>query len=206
VVKIKICGVKDLVTAELLAEKKVNFIGFVFAESSRQISAQKAARISRILPSNIKKVGVFVNEKISVIERLVEECNLDIVQLHGNESPEYCLGLKKCQVIKAFKVKDRNIGKESQQYPVDYLLLDSFTANAEGGSGKSFDWELTNGQTFNKPVILAGGLNSINVQEAIEKVNPYAVDVSSGVETNGVKDVAKIIEFIEKVRGVNHVA
>ena len=205
-VKIKICGVKDLATAELLAELKVDFMGFVFAASPRQISARRATQISQMLPSQIKKVGVFVNETRSVIERLIEECSLDIVQLHGDESPKHDLNFRNCQVIKAFRVKDQNTVNEVKKFSVDYLLLDSFVANSVGGTGQTFNWDLIKGQSFTKPVILAGGLNTYNVKQVIERVNPYAVDVSSGVETNGVKDVEKIRKFVEIVRGVNYVA
>ena len=164
-----------------------DFIGFVFAASRRKIYTGKGMMIARSLSSSVKTVGVFVNETVEQMVNIAEYVGLDYLQLHGDEGEAVSKQLPR-PVIKAFSVKDKSI-KNIMNYPCDYYLIDS----PGGGTGKSFDWKLLD--KFNldaSKLILAGGLNPENVQEAIRVVKPAGVDVSSGIETNGAKDIKKI--------------
>lgn len=206
-VKVKICGIKDLKTALAAINAGADALGFVFAPSSRRISSQEAKTLIQALPSFIIKVGVFVDAPIKMVDDIACYCNLDVIQLHGHESPAYCSFLRrKHQVIKAFQVKKGVSEALINNYPVDAVLLDTYIPERAGGTGKSFDWTVARNLKLNHPLILAGGLTPKNVSEAIVLVNPYAVDVSSGVETNGKKDITKIHEFIVKAKGEKHVS
>lgn len=198
--KVKICGITDGETARLAVQAGADALGFVFARSRRQITPKKAKEIIASLPPKTLKVGVFVNERIEVIEEIAQLAGLTAIQLHGDESPEFCQQFS-LPVIKAVSIKERKDLESIDLYRCEYILLDSPRGNYYGGNGVSFDWNLLAGMSFpGKKIILAGGLNEDNVQEAIAKVQPYMVDVSSGVETYGKKDWEKIKRFIERAK------
>jgi tryptophan synthase beta chain len=198
-VKIKICGIKTIKDIEIVNKYLPDYIGFVFAESRQKISDDTAQQLKKALVPEIKAVGVFVNDDISHIISLVEQNIIDVIQLHGDESEEYIAQLKKAvsvPVNKVFKVKDKELAEPLTI--ADYVLLDSST----GGSGKTFD--LNNISNIESSFFVAGGINITNVQQYLN-LEPYGIDVSSGVEVNGEKDEHKIKELIEYVRihGVN---
>lgn len=199
VVRVKICGIMDPAAALAAAEAGADAVGFVFAPSRRQVTVEQARRIVAALPPFVTKVGVFVDEAPQRVRQIAEAVRLDAVQLHGGEPPAYAeaLGLP---VIKAIRMRDREAVAAMRGYRVAAFLLDSFEPDLAGGTGRPFDWALAAGLQAPAPLILAGGLTPDNVGEAIETVRPYAVDVSSGVETDGRKDPAKIRAFIARVR------
>ncbi|MDP4178894.1 MAG: phosphoribosylanthranilate isomerase [Bacillota bacterium] len=201
---VKICGIRDVASAEAAVSFGADYLGFVFAESKRRINIEKAKEIIKYIPSNVAKVGVFVNESIETLEYTALECGLDYVQLHGKESSEFCKKLK-VPVIKSFSIKEKKDINNITEYEVKAYLVDSDTGKYAGGSGVTFNWELLNNidESIKKKLILAGGLNADNVLEAIEKIKPFAVDVSSGVETEGRKDLAKIEKFIKIIKNKN---
>ena len=198
--KIKICGLKRLDDIEIVNKYKPDYIGFVFADSKRKVTSDLACKMKKNLDSSIKSVGVFVDEDIDVIIKLYDEGIIDIAQLHGLENEEYIKKLKQksnyqLEIINAIEMSGEKdlLGYENSL--ADYLLLDSGK-----GSGKTFDWRLIR-KDLKKEFFLAGGLNSKNISKAIEEFNPYAVDLSSGVETDGYKDELKIKEVMEEVDG-----
>ena len=192
--KIKICGLKRLQDIEYVNELLPDFIGFVFAGTKRKITDEKAKEFKTVLNPRIKAVGVFVNEDISFVEKLVKNDVIDLVQLHGQETNEYIKILKQkidVPIIKAIQIK--NDDSFNVDYDVDYYLFD----HGSGGTGESFDWSML--KEVNKPVFLAGGINLSNIDEAL-KMNVYGLDVSSGVETDGFKDREKIKEIVRRAR------
>ncbi|MFA1822869.1 N-(5'-phosphoribosyl)anthranilate isomerase [Virgibacillus oceani] len=195
---IKICGITSQEMARTAAEAGADIIGFVFARSKRQITPEKAASIARTLPSFVKTAGVFVNEDIEKMRAISEMAELDYIQLHGEEPPSIANKLNR-NIIKAFSSEQiSSINEENHHY--EYCLVDGPALENRGGNGKTFDWTLTRDLPKER-FILAGGLTPENVQQAIEFVQPAGVDVSSGVETNGVKDPEKIKQFIENAKG-----
>ncbi len=196
---VKVCGIQSLDAANVVSEQQANMIGFVFTPSKRRISPQKAALIAKELPSSIKKVGVFVNESISNIKFIAKLVGLDIIQLHGDESANFAKEIPYL-VIKAFSIDDIE-NEDISNYPCDYYLIDSPPTTYRGGSGKTFQWNRVNELNINKnKLIIAGGLAADNVEQAIKTANPVGVDVSSGVETNGKKDLQKIKSFIQTAK------
>ncbi|GIN73633.1 N-(5'-phosphoribosyl)anthranilate isomerase [Bacillus sp. J14TS2] len=198
--QVKICGITTKEAAQTAVRAGADFLGFVFAKSKRRVPPEQAAEIIRQLPSHVKSVGVFVNESKEEIQRIAALANLDYVQLHGAESPEFCsnLGLP---VIKAFSIKQEKDLDALKQYDFEYALVDSPGVQFAGGSGIPFDWNLLESQQLpREQLILAGGLTTENVLMAISKVHPKIVDVSSGVETDGEKDLVKIKTFIKTVK------
>lgn len=201
-VKVKICGITTLRAALAAAHAGADALGFVFAPSPRQISPQEAKKLIQALPPFIIKVGVFVNLPLKEVEDIASYCNLDFIQLHGSEPPEYCRLLRqKHRIIKAFQIKNGVSETLINAYSVDAVLLDTYSPSRAGGTGKPFDWILAQNLKLAPPLILSGGLTPENVREAIALVKPYAVDVSSGVETNGKKDLTKIYKFIAMAKG-----
>jgi len=193
--RIKICGITSREDALAAVECGADALGFVFAESSRQIAPDRAGDIIASLPPMVTTVGVFVDESHRRVREIALRCHLNALQFHGNESPAYCRGFYR-KVIKAFRVRDGSIARDLAGYDVDACLLDS---PAGGGTGRTFDWELVRGITGR--IILAGGLTPDNVAEAIQRVRPYAVDVSSGVESEpGKKDRRLMEKFVRQVR------
>lgn len=196
---VKICGIETVEAAIVAVDAGTDLIGFVFAPSKRRITPENATVIAAALPSHIKKAGVFVNETVENMLQIAKQVGLDYIQLHGDEPPAVAEQLS-CQIIKAFPVKPGNLAN-IQNYPCDYYLLDSPIGGSRGGNGTAFDWELTSDLSIDrKKIILAGGLKPENVQQACKLVNPAGVDVSSGVETNGKKDHAKIKQFIKNAK------
>ena len=203
--KIKICGITNLNDALDAVRLGADALGFVFYPmSKRYIEPVKAKEIADSLPPFVKKVGVFSNEKADVVREISEIVNLDLLQIHGDETPGYCDSLRS-PYIKAFRLKDENTLGEVNQYNTNYILFDTYSADEYGGTGRAFDWDILKNQPFeNKYVILSGGLNPGNIKEAVNLLQPYAVDVSSGVEESpGKKDIGKIKKFIEAVRNGN---
>lgn len=178
-----------------------DLIGFVFANSKRRITPAQARKISRQVPV-IKKVGVFVNAPLCEVQSIARECQLDYVQLHGDESPAYCRQIG-YPVIKAFRIRPEFSATAFAGYQPAWTLFDSFSSRQQGGTGIAFDWQQAQVlvQQAPRPLMAAGGLTADNVAEAIEILKPDGVDVSGGVETNGVKDLAKMERFITAVRG-----
>ena len=200
-IKVKICGTTNLKDAMFAVDSGADAIGFIFFKKSpRHISQKEVKDIVAQLPPFIEAVGVFVNETSDKINRVTEQCRLTAVQLHGEESPAFCRRIKR-RVIKTFRVKDAHSFKGISKYDVSGFLLDSYTDENRGGTGKVFDWNLALRAKKQGPVILAGGLNPYNVYTAIHRVKPFGVDVCSGVERSpGIKDLMKIDEFIKSVR------
>ena len=199
--KVKICGITDLTAALAAVDYGADAIGFVFAESKRKIDVTKAKDIALHLPKEVFKVGVFVNESKEKIEEIASSVGLTHVQLHGDETPAFCDSLS-FPIIKAISIHDEQSLKTIENYSCEYILLDGPKGKYRGGNGLSFDWKsITAKDLKGKKVILAGGLHEDNVEEAIKQIQPFMVDVSSGVETDGKKDLDKIQSFINKAKG-----
>jgi phosphoribosylanthranilate isomerase len=183
-VKVKICGITAYEEAVTAVELGVDALGFIFAPSPRQIKPQKARAIIRELPPFVKTVGVFVNETPGAIREIIHRCGLDLAQLHGDESQELCLSLMP-YTIKALRIKDESSPQAGMAYygKVRALLLDTYAENKAGGTGRTFDWKLAlKIKKLQIPIILSGGLGPANIRKAIRTVEPYAVDVNTGVE------------------------
>jgi len=202
-VKIKICGITNLEDALNSVKAGCNALGFVFyRKSPRYITPEKASPIIKHIPAHILKIGVFVNAKEKTIKRIARLCNLDMVQFHGNESPEFCKKFKGYKIIKAFRVKDKIELKNLLNYKTFAYLFDTFVKSKIGGTGRKFNWALVRHLSgFNKPIFLSGGLNVKNVTEAMRQVRPDWLDVSSSIETKpGKKDYKKVKKFISLAR------
>lgn len=199
--KVKICGLKTLEDIQMMNRLKPDYVGFVFAKSKRQISMEQAANLREALLKDIKSIGVFVNAEPEIPARAAQEGVIQVIQLHGDEDRDYIETLRSLTdktIIKAVRVRDREDILRAQKLSCHYLLLDTYTKAAYGGSGKTFDWSCI--PDMEKPYFLAGGLTTENVGEAVRKFHPYGVDVSSAVETEGKKDENKVRLFIEQVR------
>ena len=202
--QVKICGVTTVADALAAAEAGADMIGLMLYEGSpRHISHAQAAEISRALPPFVLKVGGLVNPEEALVSRAIAECQLSLLQFHGTEPSEFCtqFGLMS---VKALRVKDAVSLTALEQYATDAFLLDAYAPNGLGGTGEKFNWDLAvEAQKFGKPIFLAGGLTPENVADAVRQVRPFAVDVSSGVESApGMKDAAKVRAFIAAVRAV----
>ena len=199
-VRVKICGITSIDDAKAAIALGADAIGFVLADSPRQVSPDEVRRIISELPALVVKVGVFVDESEEKLREMKDYCGLDMIQLHGDE-PESLAARLGTRAIKAVRVGQENKSLEDM-YRETTLLLDTYQPGIKGGTGKTFDWRLATEVAKKRPIILAGGLNPDNVIEAIERVNPYAVDVSSGVESQpGRKDHDKLASFIRRVKG-----
>ncbi|MFI5355469.1 MAG: phosphoribosylanthranilate isomerase [Desulfobaccales bacterium] len=201
-VRIKICGITNLEDALLAAELGAQALGFIFyAKSPRSLEPEAAWEIIRQLPPLVLSVGVFVNEEAAVVRDLAARVGLDWVQLHGQESPEYCRSLGR-RVLKGFRIKDEASLQELPAYrgAVQALLLDTYKQGQTGGTGEAFEWELAVRAKAYGPIVLAGGLTAENVAQAVAAVGPQAVDVASGVEAApGKKDPEKLRAFFRAV-------
>jgi phosphoribosylanthranilate isomerase len=200
--RVKICGITSVEDALVAVDADADALGFVFCDSSpRHIQVSTAARIIAELPPLVAKVGLFVNATAEYIREVVDTTGIDTLQLHGDESPEFCRAFR-LKVIKAFRVKDLSSLESLPAYKIDACLLDAFVADKQGGTGETFNWELARVATrLSSRVILAGGLTPANVAEAVRQVRPYAVDVSSGVEAKpGRKDPQKLRDFIQSAK------
>ena len=209
--KIKICGLSEVQHALAAAEAGADFLGLVFAPSRRQVSAEKALQVVeavRALKPSQVVVGVFVNSAVDEVNRIADYCHLDWVQLSGDETWHYCQQIER-PIIKAIHVSNTRTSEEiSSEIAIGHqllpqedfvCLLDSRVADTYGGTGQAFDWQLAKEVSATFPVLIAGGLNPTNVGQLIREIQPWGVDISSGVETNGQKDTAKIKAFIQVV-------
>ncbi len=204
--KVKICGITNYKDAAFSVDQGVDALGFNFYRlSPRYIDATTARSIIGRLPPFVTTVGVFVN--LSGPEQVAEaarSAGVQVIQLHGDESPEFCRKLGDWFLIKALRIGKHPIRENLEEYPVQAFLLDTKSDVLYGGTGVSFEWNLAHGIKRIRPVILAGGLRPDNVGEAIRLVQPYAVDICSGVESSpGKKDFAKLIEFMNEVRNAS---
>ncbi len=200
--KVKICGIKTLSDAKYAVDYGADAIGFVFAESIRNVSKEKARAIVQKLPPFVTTVGLFVNDTSEHIEAICRFCGLDAIQLHGNERPALLNKLKDFKTIKAFRIRNERDIIPIKKYKPDAILLDGYAENKMGGTGTCFDWKIVKSIRTSIPIIVAGGLTHLNVSQAIRTVNPYAVDVSSGVESGpGKKDKKLIKKFIDAAKG-----
>lgn len=200
--KIKICGITNLEDALFAANYGADAIGFIFYKGSpRYIEPNNAKEIVSYLPPFITTVGVFVNEDPEKMRQIMDYAGLDIIQLHGDELPETCKIWTR--VIKAFRVSDLTDLKLLQTYRTSANLLDTYSPDIFGGTGRTFNWDIAVEAKRYGPVILSGGLNVENVEKAIQWVKPYAIDVNSGIEQyKGKKDLKKMREFIVRAKSV----
>ena len=200
-VKVKICGITNLDDALLAVNAGADALGFVFfGASPRNVSTEQASAIIGRLPPFIQTVGLFVNESSFTINEIADTCGLDVIQLHGEESPDFCAKVKR-RVLKALRVKNITSLEPMASYQVSAFLLDAWSPTAWGGTGQTFNWDIAASAAMDGNIILAGGLTTDNIADAIRQVRPYGVDVSSGVEaTFGKKDPAKINEFVRKAK------
>jgi phosphoribosylanthranilate isomerase len=201
-VRVKICGITNLPDAQVAVGAGADALGFNFYDKSpRYVPPATAAEISRCLPPYTLRVGVFVNPPEEFVRRAIGECGLNLLQFHGNEPPEFCtqFGLMS---MKAFRVRDAGSLKELPKYRTDAWLLDAYASDTFGGTGEKFNWRLAaEVPRPGKPFFLAGGLTPENVAEAIRQVQPFGVDVSSGVESSpGSKDQGKVRSFIKSAK------
>jgi phosphoribosylanthranilate isomerase len=203
--KVKICGITNLEDALCVQGAGADFLGFVFAESPRRISDKAAKKIIEKLSEDIKIVALFVNEKTEIVDNIINTLGrVDILQFHGDETPEYCSNFSSKKIIKAFRVKDEmSISRIKRFKDVDFVLVDAYSEDVYGGTGKIFNLDLAvKAKKYGMPLFLSGGLNPANVKQAMAKVNPFCVDVSSGVEKSiGKKDHGLIRDFIKAVKG-----
>ena len=198
--EIKICGLKSKKDIAIVNKYRPEYIGFVFAPTKREVDYDTALHLKSMLTKDIKAVGVFVDSPLETVAKLANSV-LDIVQLHGNEDEEYILNLRNvCEkpIIKAVRVKSSQDIIEADKLSCDMLLLDTFIKGELGGSGKCFEHSLI--PIIQKPYFVAGGLNASNCTEIVNNTKAFAVDVSTGVEENGVKSEEKVREFIELIR------
>jgi len=203
-VKVKICGLTRVEDVKAAVIAGADVLGFVFTESPRRISINTAIRLNDYVPKGVLRVGLFLDQDRSEIDRVLNSVPLDVLQFHGRETEQQCSVFNLPWLKAVAMVNAGSAGLAETEFPGALgLLLDSHTAGKRGGSGKVFDWSLS--APVSKPVWLAGGLNAENVAQAIRTVRPYAVDVSSGVESApGIKDSARISNFIKAVREVEN--
>lgn len=212
-VGVKICGIRRIEDIEFVNELLPEYVGFVFAKSRRQVSFEEAGELISKLDKRIRTVGVFVNEDINRIKFFADRLGLNVLQFHGNEDIDYINEFNSYKVWKVVSIKADDdmeldgIISENQKNldwlnnsSVDGILLDSEAKGVQGGTGIAFNWGIIKQLNISKNLILAGGLNCQNITEALNYVTPRVVDVSSGVETEGIKDYKRINEFINKVR------
>jgi len=202
-VRVKVCGITNYQDASMAIELGADALGFIFASSPRQITPEKARDIIYAIPPFVQTVGVFVDEDPARIRRTIHLCGLDLVQLHGDESPDLCRELMPC-AIKALRLKDESSLSAIKPYRgrVKAILLDTYMQGKRGGTGRTFDWDLAiKAKEFGIPTILSGGLNPDTISEAISLVKPFGVDVNSGIEESpGKKSPDLMRELMEIIR------
>jgi phosphoribosylanthranilate isomerase len=201
-VKVKICGITNVADGLAAVEAGADMIGLMFYERSpRNITLATAAEIARVLPPFVVKVGVFVNPGEDIVMRAIGDCGVSLLQFHGEETPEFCTQFG-VMSMKAFRVRGPETLAELPKYQTDAWLLDAYSPDTYGGTGAEFNWDLAlEAAQFGRPIFLAGGLTPENVAEAVRRVQPFGVDVSSGVESApGKKAHAKVRAFIEAVK------
>lgn len=197
---IKICGIQSLEAAQAAQKSGADMIGFVFAPSRRYLTPKAAAAICKE-SSGIAKVGVFVDERPDTVNEIADLCGLDYVQLHGSETPEYMTKIR-YPVIKAFRFDPQFQAARVNAYKAAMVLVDSYQSGARGGTGITFSWQAAKSifSQIQLPIIVAGGLSILNVNEAIMVLQPYGIDVSGGVEEDGIKSAARIRAFVTQAR------
>jgi phosphoribosylanthranilate isomerase len=201
-VKVKICGITNPADGLAAVEAGADLIGLMFYNGSpRHVPLELAAQIAAQLPPSVVKVGVFVNPNEELVTAAIARCGLNLLQFHGDEPPEFCTQFG-VMSMKAFRIRDAAALEALPRYPTDAWLLDAYSPNRRGGTGDTFNWDLAlEAQKLGRPVFLAGGLTPENVGEAVRRVEPFGVDVSSGVESApGRKDPARMRAFVEAVR------
>jgi phosphoribosylanthranilate isomerase len=206
-VRVKICGITNLDDAMAAVRYGADALGFVFfPESPRYITPEQASQIVRALPPFVTTVGVFVDRTPEDIQDIMEISGLEAAQLHGSESPDTC-GEVRCKVIKAIRVKELSDLEPLDHYKVSAYLLDTYSPDSFGGTGRIFNWDIAVEAKRFGPIILAGGLTPDNIAEAVQHVRPYAVDVSSGVEAKkGLKNHEKLRLFIQRAKSVKELS
>jgi phosphoribosylanthranilate isomerase len=205
VTQVKICGITNEEDALCAVHCGAAALGFIFyPPSPRYIKPEDARKIINGLPKEIVKVGVFVNEKADEIKRVMEYCGLDMIQLHGDESPAYCREFPADRIIKAVELKNDNDLNHALDYDVAALLVDNRHAGLYGGTGRKANWKLACRIKNKKPLILSGGLSEENIAEALRTVAPAALDINSGVESEpGKKDHAKLARIFDIIRSAD---
>ena len=201
--KVKICGIRRAEDIEIVNKYLPDFIGFIFVPASkRYVEPSVVAELKKNLDPRIKTVGVFVNESIEKIREIKKVCSLDVIQLHGEETPQFCEELGG-RIWKAIRVKDEDCVEILDTYAeyTELLLLDTYVDGTHGGTGQAFDWDLIEFFSVDYNIGLAGGITRENVLKAKKKVEPELIDVASGSETNGIKDEEKIKDIIQIIRG-----
>ncbi len=203
--KIKVCGITNIEDAQKVVYYGAYAIGFIFYKKSpRYVSPSKVRKIIEAIGPFVTPVGVFVDAKENAIKDICRFTHIRTIQLHGDETPTLCTRFPGCKVIKAFRVNEEFDLKAVKKYKADAYLFDSYSEEAKGGTGRSFSWEIIKTAKFDRPVILSGGLNADNVEEGIKYLNPYAVDVSSGLEKSpGIKEPKKIRAFFGAVNAID---
>jgi phosphoribosylanthranilate isomerase len=203
-VKVKVCGIKELEDARVAAAAGADAIGLVFAESPRRVSVERAREISAALPERVMRVGVFVDEDPREVLRIAREVGLDYAQLHGEEGPEEVAEIRDggLGVIKALRVRNAGALAAVERYEADLFLLDAWSAEARGGTGARFDWGLAKSLRGRDNILVSGGLDPENVREAIEYFEPYGVDASSSLEDRpGKKNGEQVRRFVGAAKG-----
>ena len=203
--KVKMCGISKVETIPAVVEAKPDYMGLVFAPSKRQVTVEQAKTLVEELHKQyeIKTVGVFVNETVENLLKIAEEVKLDVIQLHGDEDEAFIQSLKECTNVEVWKAVQVRSAAEAEKWidsSADMLLFDAYHKDERGGTGEVVDWSSLD--AFERPFMLAGGIDSTNVARAIRTVRPYGIDISSGVETEGVKDNEKIKAFTNIVRTI----
>ena len=203
----KLCGLRRMEDIRYVNEFKPDYVGFVFAQSRRQVTPVQAAALRKALDASIQAVGVFVNEAPETVAQIARDVSLNAVQLHGDEEAAYIARLRALlptgtSLCKAVRVQTESDLQRAQSYGADLVLFDAFSKDAYGGTGKTADWSLFGRVSPSRPFFLAGGLHAGNLQEAVRRVHPDGVDLSGGIETDGVKDREKIKQILSIIRGV----
>ncbi|MBD5113828.1 MAG: phosphoribosylanthranilate isomerase [Ruminococcaceae bacterium] len=204
--KIKLCGIRREEDAEYINEFPPDYAGFVFAESKRKVTLKQAEKLSALLLPSIIKVGVFVNQPLEEMPDFADA--ISVYQLHGDEDGEYIDRLRQilpqdCEIWKAVRVSTKEDIVKADGLNADKLLLDAFSKNAYGGTGRAFDWELISKARISKPFFTAGGITAENIEKAAVTLKPYGIDLSGGIETNGFKNrekIKQIIEIVDRLR------
>ena len=200
---VKICGLKEAQHVQAAVDAGADFLGFVFAPSKRAVTIEQAHELAKGIPENVKKVGVFVDAEQAFLQKAYEKVPLDYIQYHGDETDDFIqqVGLP---AIKAFSIQDKQDVLKAAGYDVDYYLFDAPGTDYRGGSGHSFDWSLLEESNIpREKIMLAGGLHPQNIAEAIHLARPACVDVSSGVEQDGVKNEELIKNFLRAAKGAD---
>jgi phosphoribosylanthranilate isomerase len=201
---VKVCGITNVADARVAAEAGADAVGFIFAESRRQVDAEAVRRISIALPDNVLKVGVFVNRPAEEVLRVAAEAGLDVAQLHGDEDPETVAAVRAggLAVMKAIRVRNREVLADVEKFDADLILLDAYSEKGRGGTGQRFDWEVAKSLKGRGNIVVSGGLAPENVREAVDFFEPYGVDASSSLEdAPGKKNEESVRRFIVAAKG-----